>query len=371
MLTVLDVLIGVFVVYLVLSLMVSAATEWVAGVFKLRASTLQQAISRLLEAPGEIAKPRLSAAEPVTPAAPKKPGEATHAFYAHPLVTALSSRKHPPSYVPAPLFAEVAEDLVAKGRVPDTAPIRAAVGRERLQALFGDAMERTSGWYKRLAQSITLAIAAVVTVAANADTLQLTHVLWTSRAAREAAVAAAERVAAQPPPAAIDAGYPRPENPISDDRADADEPRRSAEVETADTPPGEQNEQLLSQLIGWGSEYRRLNARHCAALQASRNATCGDPKRREECRRLLGEIAADPRCTLSGPRLEASAAFPGGNFLDPTVVVPLAVPHLLGWILTVAAISFGAPFWFDTLKRFLNIRSAGRSPEEGRQGGAR
>jgi hypothetical protein len=36
----------------------------------------------------------------------------------------------------------------------------------------------------------------------------------------------------------------------------------------------------------------------------------------------------------------------------------------LGWLLTVGAVSLGAPFWFDTLNRFVNIRAEGRSPEE-------
>jgi hypothetical protein len=36
--------------------------------------------------------------------------------------------------------------------------------------------------------------------------------------------------------------------------------------------------------------------------------------------------------------------------------------HLFGWLLTIAAISVGAPFWFDTLSRFVNIRGSGKPP---------
>jgi hypothetical protein len=36
----------------------------------------------------------------------------------------------------------------------------------------------------------------------------------------------------------------------------------------------------------------------------------------------------------------------------------------LGWILTILAISMGAPFWFDMLNKVMNIRFAGRSPDE-------
>ncbi len=40
------------------------------------------------------------------------------------------------------------------------------------------------------------------------------------------------------------------------------------------------------------------------------------------------------------------------------------IPMVLGWCLTAAAVSLGAPFWFDTLKRFISIRSSGKAPEE-------
>jgi hypothetical protein len=38
--------------------------------------------------------------------------------------------------------------------------------------------------------------------------------------------------------------------------------------------------------------------------------------------------------------------------------------RILGWIFTAIAVSLGAPFWFDTLNRFVNIRNAGNVPEK-------
>ncbi|MCY7360275.1 MAG: hypothetical protein LH609_23035 [Rudanella sp.] len=34
-----------------------------------------------------------------------------------------------------------------------------------------------------------------------------------------------------------------------------------------------------------------------------------------------------------------------------------------GWILTIAALSFGAPFWFDLLIKLVNIRNTTRRPQ--------
>jgi hypothetical protein len=38
--------------------------------------------------------------------------------------------------------------------------------------------------------------------------------------------------------------------------------------------------------------------------------------------------------------------------------------RLLGWILSIVAISVGAPFWFDALSKLMNLRNAGQKPEE-------
>jgi hypothetical protein len=37
--------------------------------------------------------------------------------------------------------------------------------------------------------------------------------------------------------------------------------------------------------------------------------------------------------------------------------------RLIGWILTMTAVSLGAPFWFDLLNKLMNIRNAGKKPE--------
>ncbi|MCB0595355.1 MAG: hypothetical protein H6557_19675 [Lewinellaceae bacterium] len=42
-----------------------------------------------------------------------------------------------------------------------------------------------------------------------------------------------------------------------------------------------------------------------------------------------------------------------------------AVTKAMGWIVTALAVSLGAPFWFDLLRKLVNIRSSGNKPEEG------
>ena len=43
--------------------------------------------------------------------------------------------------------------------------------------------------------------------------------------------------------------------------------------------------------------------------------------------------------------------------------IPQALTQILGWLLTAAALSLGAPFWFDVLSKFINIRGAGDKPD--------
>jgi hypothetical protein len=37
---------------------------------------------------------------------------------------------------------------------------------------------------------------------------------------------------------------------------------------------------------------------------------------------------------------------------------------LFGWVLTVTAVSFGAPFWFDLLLKIVNVRNVGKNPSD-------
>jgi hypothetical protein len=39
------------------------------------------------------------------------------------------------------------------------------------------------------------------------------------------------------------------------------------------------------------------------------------------------------------------------------------VNTIFGWILTTAALSFGAPFWFDILVKLVNVRNVMKKPD--------
>lgn len=301
--TILDVIIGLIFVYLLLSILCTAANEWVAAMTKRRANTLQRGLTQLL------------AGQPLTGNAAADGNTLLDAFYKHPLIRTMFNGEHPPTYLSPRSFAAAVTDIISDAPDGPTAfnDLLAKVNalppgdvKTSLQALlrhadndvnkarfaiegwFNDAMDRVSGWYKRRTQLWTIIIAAVLTLVANADTIQITRKLWTDPVLRSAVVEEAK----------VRAQKPRPT--VSVEYENQDDPTNPTVTRNEGNQLSNQERDLLGQLIGWHTGWRQ-----------------------------------------------------NLNWFTP-----------LGWLLTVLAISMGAPFWFDMLNKIMNIRFAGKSPDE-------
>ena len=332
----LEILIGLAFVYLILALMVTGFTEAVASFADLRAKVLQGAIRQMLDRPGEHA--------------------VADRFYAHDRIFALSEGLRKPSYIPSKTFADVLSDLVAKGGVDGTrVPILAGdpPDREEIEERFLDTMSRASGWYKRRAQTISGVLAAIIVVLANADTLSIAQRLWMAPALRAAVVAQAERrVQMGRPGGVVDANYGSPTDPVP---SESDE---SAEDQIEANNPSAEDRAVLESLLGWSSDFKTFNRTHCDALQAERDDMCRERGDQKACEAVLQRISEDKRCEVLHGALEPTSEFPSRAVMSATLF-PVALGHLVGWVLSIAAVSLGAPFWFDTLSRFVNLRGAG------------
>ena len=213
---IIDVAIGVFFLYLLLSLVCSSLTEGIARILALRSKNLQEGIRNFLNVP--------------------KGNDIVNQLYNHPLVKGLyrkgwgdklMGRDGKPSYLPSRTFALALFDVVSppdeQGKSKTFAEVKDTINklpnedlrkmlllnlndangqlnkaRENLQGWFDDAMERVSGWYKRKAQLIILSVAVLVSVTLNADTFTFASSLWNDTALRESVVAAAQRTTEQP-----------------------------------------------------------------------------------------------------------------------------------------------------------------------------
>lgn len=318
---ILDVAIGLSFFYLLLGLICTTVNEMFAAWWNTRAKFLDEGINRLLGGDKELKKE----------------------LYHHPLILSMarSDKVDCPSYIPAGKFATALLDIlsgkdksmtdvaaVKAGADTKTDLLKGAIGalidrsngdpdvlHQNVAAWFNDGMDRVTGWYKRNAQYNALILAAIVTLAMNADTIHVADVLWTSPTTRAALVQAAQTRASQARPEAA-AALPMVEYPNPHD-ATASTPKNVPTNPEDALTAGEK--QLLGALTGWTPEWEKLGAAWAMSFGAWISA-----------------------------------------------FLAIVWDHLLGWVLTAIAVSLGAPFWFDTLNRFINIRNAGRAPDEAR-----
>jgi hypothetical protein len=299
--TILDVIIGLIFVYLLLSILCTAANEWVAALTRWRGEMLRKGIHQLLE-------------NQPTRADSGRDG-LLREFYKHPLITSIMHDKNHPTYISPRTFAAVVTDLFTAAKpgtivfedleagakeLPDGQVKQSVlalvqrsnkqleVAQDAIEGWFNDAMDRVSGWYKRRTQVWTLVIALVLTLLANADTVQIVRRLWQDPVLRAAVVEEAK----------VRAQKPRPT--VSVEYKDEDDPTNPTVTRNEGNELSGKERELLGQLIGWHGPFREN----------------------------------------------------------------LRWSSLLGWLLTVLALSMGAPFWFDLLNKFMNIRFAGKSPDE-------
>jgi hypothetical protein len=186
--------------------------------------------------------------------------------------------------------------------------------QERLEAWYEQGMGRVSGWYKRTTQIRVFVLAAIVTLGMNADALKMLRTLWTNPTLSAVMVekARVRLEKGRPDETQPMATYPNPDDPTAS---------QPTEIPARDVI-SEDEDQLLHQVTSWrGDWYTDWQQDH------------------------------------------KDQGF--GSWLWY-----LLTHRLGGWIITIFAISLGAPFWFDILNKFMNVRNAGKPPEKNATGPA-
>jgi hypothetical protein len=265
---------------------------------------------------------------------PGRPGRTRNGPLARMPVTGRAQRMHLASYVSARAFTRSLIDLlvpngagnttvdelrVSVSKLPESLPAREAlltllrdagdsVDRFRggLEHWYDEHMGRVSGWYKRWSQWRLLIAGAALALVMNVNTIAIGKALYEDEPVRTAVVA--QSVSA--------GGCP-----------DTSEAAQAACREA-------QTDMLrdLAVPIGWDLE-----------------------KAATECRDYNDGHSCWPNVTRWVPFGWSVALDDGAG---------RAVLTLLGWILTAVAVSFGAPFWFDSLSKLGSLRTAGRRPGE-------
>ncbi len=180
-----------------------------------------------------------------------------------------------------------------------------------LKAWYDRSQNRLTGEYARWAKSLTLVMGALLVIFTNTDTVRIAGELRVNEAARTALVERALGAVDPESGMAINVNC-RPKD--AEEGEQLDEVQRMAATETCLRGQVKLFDAIGPKIIGWD----------------------GDP---------LAVALADP--------LKWTSAGHVGN-------------KLLGLLITICAISLGAPFWFDVLSKVVNIRAAGPKPAESR-----
>ena len=374
---VLDVAIGLAFTYAVLAVIASALKEYIAGVFAWRGTYLSKGIDVLLDnredvgfawggmfnflrahlTPAPADPPSVDAMMQLTPgqaqispqvAAQRDALKQVLAMKTHPLLRGTPSTL--PSYVSSrsfalamlealrdgssgPLFPQLERTI---GKLPDgdlkrtlTLFVQDAGGdldafRAGIEHWFDDAMDRLSGIYKRLSQYVLLLLGLVFAIALNVDSVHLAHALWFEKPMRDAVVASA--------------GVFKPPPDTTPDTALKDMHSAMASLYAEHLP------------IGWSGACPAV----AAATAAPAAANAGAPRAAQPG---TGPAAKPCKAGWSIKRFEAWLTW--RNVRDEA---PGGALHLLGWLLSAFAISLGAPFWFDLVNKFTNLRASGPAP---------
>ncbi|WP_437731852.1 hypothetical protein [Sorangium sp. So ce1335] len=180
----------------------------------------------------------------------------------------------------------------------------------RLERWFNDAMDRAAGRYKRRAQLLISATALVLCVGFNADSIQLAGALSRDAVVRAAMITAAQEMAKeQPRDAPLDGGM-------------------------------DKDEDVMAALAKGGGAHKRLTGLDLKITWGVK------PPEERSFPRLWGALEA-----ILGQGVVAWIRGVLDRLVSP------------GILITAAAASLGAPFWFDLLNKLVNLRTAGKSPE--------
>ncbi len=105
-----EVAIGLILVYIVMSLTVLQIQEWISGILDKRARYLEGILRKMLAEPSPSSQPSISS--PDTPAQGSQSLSVVSRIYNHPLIRSLSQDGKKPSYIPADKFALALFDAV-------------------------------------------------------------------------------------------------------------------------------------------------------------------------------------------------------------------------------------------------------------------
>jgi hypothetical protein len=194
-----------------------------------------------------------------------------------------------------------------------------AAARDNLEGWFNSSMDRVSGVFKRYSQLVAVLLGVSIALFLNVDSLSLAQYLWREPAVREILVTQASNY--QPPEGQSEAS-----------------PRETVQQLT-------QQFGSLNLPVGWDIAIYGQQIQALGGL-ATYNSDCQLFPRGSQ---YFGIPVFTTNICITQPHSAEST-----NLLL----------KLFGLLITAGATAQGAPFWFDVLKKFVNLRGTGPNPIE-------
>jgi hypothetical protein len=184
--------------------------------------------------------------------------------------------------------------------------------RKNVERWFDDSMDRVSGVFKRYSQTMALLIGFIVALLLNVDSINLTLYLWREPAVRQV---------------------------LAQNAANFEIPQQELESNPAEALQNFTDQFTgLSLPVGW-------------VINESKGVAVSDVN----CRLFPGDKQAFGIPVLGTNKCVAP---PQSNNQNNILL------KLIGIFITAMAARQGAPFWFDLLKRAVNLRGTGANPAE-------
>jgi hypothetical protein len=243
--------------------------------------------------------------------------------------------------------------------------------QKNLEHWFDDAMERIGGWYKRWSQWVLVGIACFLVGLLNVDSVVLAKRLMRDTALRSALVAASDNAVKNKSltqslhaDQGADGGQQAPASPKPPEAGSPKPPGGGAGGQAPGAVPGSGGGNAPNKGAGSAGTGGPGSPGTSNSNQAKVNPT--------DVTELLDQVQAmnlplgwtPPPNDPLGEEQVPPRPRPGAPLNEWEVFLGRWWLKLLGWVLTIAAVSLGAPFWFDTLSKFVNIRGAGTPPGE-------
>jgi hypothetical protein len=390
--SVLDIGIGLVLVYLLISILLTSVSETIEAFLKSRASDLEHALSELFQGDQEMLRsfyehPLISAlyrglyrrepGKPVTPPAAQGDGDGSAAATetaprAPAAAPAAMSGSHGnlPSYIPREAFSAAVMDLLeseggarlkqAIAALSARHGVSPAATRRALEGWYDGAMDRASGWFKRRTQLRLFLLGLAIAVIGNVNSVTIAQYLAANQEAREGLV---QMASATLPEAAQHGAAPAPKSGAAANPPAANEAAANAAATDGNSVNAAAADVPVADNVTTDGNASTDAATNAAAESAARNAWLRDQHGKLQALGLpIGW--SDPVVALmkSGFPAADPATYSGLRWWLALIIL------LAGYLVTAFAVMLGAPFWFDILNKLMIVRSTvkprEKSPDE-------